>query len=428
MRRRVLAALCLVLFSSGVFAASVQIQGVRMWPAPESTRLVFDVDAPVDHTLFTLQDPERIVIDLPATRLESLPALDFTDSHIRRIRHAPRNGDDLRVVLDMKSSVRPKSFVLKPNAEYGHRLVIDLHDPQGKPSPARRADSSPGQPRELVIAIDAGHGGEDPGAIGPRGTREKDVVLSIAKRLAALVDREPGMRPLLIRDGDYYVGLKDRVVRARTEGADLFVSIHADAFHDRRARGSSVYILSTGGASSEAASWLADRENSSDLIGGVSLDDKDELIAAVLLDLSQSATLEASHMVASEVVGELKGVSRLHRRRVEQAAFRVLKAPDIPSLLVETAFISNPEEERKLRSASHQRDLARAMMQGIRSYFTRFPPPGTVLAQRAQRHVIARGDTLSDLARRYQVSLDSLRAANGLSSDMLRVGQEIRIP
>lgn len=428
MWRRVLAALVLVLLSSGAVAASVQIEGVRMWPAPESTRLVFDVDAPVEHTLFTLQDPERIVIDLPAARLESLPELDFSNSHIRRIRHATRNGDDLRVVLDMKSAVRPKSFVLKPNAEYGHRLVIDLHDPQGKPSPTRREVSAPGQPRDLVIAIDAGHGGEDPGAIGLRGTREKDVVLAVAQHLAKLVEREPGMRPVLIRDGDYYVGLKDRVIRARRERADLFVSIHADAFHNRQAHGSSVYILSTGGASSEAASWLADRENSSDLIGGVSLDDKDDLIAAVLLDLSQSATLEASHTVASEVVGRLKGVNRLHRRKVEQAAFRVLKAPDIPSILVETAFISNPEEERKLRSVSHQRALARALMGGIRSYFTRYPPPGTLVAKRAQSHVIARGDTLSDLARRYQVSLDSLRSANGLNNDLLRVGQEIRIP
>lgn len=426
---RVLAALSLVLLSTVALGEPVRIEGVRMWPAPESTRLVFDVNAPVEHKLFALKDPERVVIDLSGTRLDGLPELDFADSYIKQIRHARRNGNDLRVVLDMKTPVRPKSFVLKPNAEYGHRLVIDLEAPgKGSSRPVRRADRPAGKPRELVIAIDAGHGGEDPGAIGPRGTREKDVVLAIAKRLAALVERERGMRPLMIRDGDYYVGLKERVLKARQQRADLFVSIHADAFHDRRAHGSSVYILSTGGASSEAASWLADRENSSDLIGGVRLDDKDDLIAAVLLDLSQNASLEASHLVASEMLGQLKGVNRLHRHKVEQAGFRVLKAPDIPSLLVETAFISNPSEERKLRDPSHQRALARAMLDGIRRYFSRHPPPGTLLAEGERHHVIARGDTLSELANRYQVDLESLRTANDLNSDVLYVGQEIRIP
>lgn len=428
MWRRVLAALATMLFCADVSAAPVTVQGVRMWPAPDSTRLVFDLDAPVEHSLFSLDNPDRIVIDLRGAQLPALPKLDFANSLVQRIRHAPRNDSDLRVVLDIKGPVRPKSFVLKPNAEYGHRLVIDLHDATRKPTAPRRANERTGKPRDLVIAIDAGHGGEDPGAIGPRGTREKDVVLAVARRLADLVNRERGMRAVLVRDGDYYVGLKDRVLRAREHRADLFVSIHADAFHDRRARGSSVYILSTSGASSEAASWLADRENSSDLIGGVSLDDKDELVAAVLLDLSQNASLEASHMVAGHVLGGLEQVNHLHKRRVEQAAFRVLKAPDIPSILVETAFISNPEEERKLREPRHQQALARAILRGIRAYFAEHAPPGTVLAAHERRHVIARGETLSGLAREYSVSLESLRTANALNGDALQIGQELRIP
>ncbi len=428
MGMRSVAALALLLIASAALAAPVAVEGVRMWPAPDNTRLVFDLSAPVEHSIFALRNPDRLVIDIKHASLDKLPPLDFDKSLIKRIRYAPRNGDDLRVVLDLKERVRPQSFVLKPNQEYGNRLVVDLYDQAQSPERARRAEPTPGTPRDIVVAIDAGHGGEDPGAIGRHGTREKDVVLAIARRLERLMEKEPGMHPVMIRDGDYYVGLRQRVIKAREQRADLFVSIHADSFRDARARGSSVFVLSTRGASSEAASWLADRENSADLIGGVSLDDKDELVAAVLLDLSQNASLEASHAVAEQVLGGLRRVNRLHKGRVERAGFRVLKAPDMPSILVETAFISNPSEERKLRNPHEQESLARAILSGVRRYFESNPPPGTLLAKRGKTHVIARGETLSGIAHRYRVNLESLRAVNGIRGDMLQVGQELRIP
>lgn len=234
------------------------------------------------------------------------------------------------------------------------------------------------------------------------------------------------MRPVMIRKGDYYIGLRQRINKARRQGADMFISIHADAFRDRRAHGSSVFVLSRRGASSEMARWLAQKENAADLAGGVSLDDKDDVLAEVLLDLSQTATIEASVDVADNILGEMKRLGKTHKSTVQQAGFMVLKSPDIPSVLVETAFISNPTEEKRLRSASHQDKLARALLKGIRNYFASHPPPGTHMA--AREHVIKRGDTLGHIARRYQVSLNSLRGFNALKSDTLRVGERLRIP
>lgn len=437
MTTRAMTALLLLVLASVVWAETVNIRGVRMWPAPDNTRLVFDVSADVEHSLFMLKNPDRLVIDLKNTRLDKpFVGLDLGPSLIRDIRSAPRNGSDLRVVLDLKGEVRPKSFLLRPNNEYGHRLVIDLYDTKvAAAGPAPTVPAVPAMtnaPREIVIAIDAGHGGEDPGAIGPRGTREKDVTLAVAKRLRELVAREPGMRAVMIRDGDYFVKLQRRVEMAREHRADLFISIHADAFADRHARGASVYTLSQRGASSEHARLLADKENASDIIGGVSLDDKDDLLTAVLFDLSLTGTMEASSDVAGRVLAGLGQVVHLHRTRVEQAGFRVLKSPNVPSILVETAFISNPEEERKLRDANHQYALARSIMDGVRAYFRQNPPPGTLLAvrqdSRGQQHVIGRGDTLSGIARQYQVSLEQLRASNDIKGDRLRVGDVLHIP
>jgi N-acetylmuramoyl-L-alanine amidase len=280
--------------------------------------------------------------------------------------------------------------------------------------------------RDLVIAIDAGHGGDDTGAIGRNGTYEKDVVLSIARRLYTLVKKTPGMRPVMIRQGDYYIGLRQRIDKARENKADLFISIHADSFHDRRVQGSSVFVLSNRGASSEMARWLAEKENSSDLAGGVRLNDKDQVLAEVLLDLSQNATIEASITVAGNMLGELQRVGKAHKSTVQQAGFVVLKSPDIPSVLVETAFISNPTEERKLRDSRHQEALATAMLRGINRYFANHPPPGTRLA--ARQYTIQRGDTLGVIAQQYQVSLSTLKDFNDLKSDVLRVGQTLRIP
>lgn len=426
---RLLAVLGLLLFATLVQAQS-QINGVRMWPAPDNTRVVFDTSGQVEHTLFTLENPDRIVIDIRNADLKKgLQLPPAVDGLLKGIRTGRHNKQDLRVVLDLEHAVKPKSFALRPNDEYGHRLVIDLnHDSASEGRRVTRSVVPQGKAREIVIAIDAGHGGEDPGALGSKGTREKDVVLAIARKLEALLKKEPGLRPVLIRDGDYYIGLSQRVALARKARADLLVSIHADSFRDHRASGSSVYTLSPRGATSEQARLLAQKENDSDLIGGVSLEDKDDLLASVLLDLSQTATIEASTDVAARVLGGLKSVGKVHKHRVEQAGFRVLKAPDMPSILVETAFISNPVEERNLRSSAHQQKLARAILSGIRSYFAENPPPGTIMAKARRKHIIARGDTLSGIARQYRVSMDSLKNYNGLKGSDLRVGQVLQIP
>lgn len=411
---------------TGTGFAQERIVGLRTWPAPDHTRVVFDLSGPVQHRVFTLANPDRVVIDIENARMTAPVEGNSSGDLLKSIRFGKRNKSDLRVVLDLDKQARPKSFALRPNDQYGHRLVIDLELANPTKAPVRRIEQV-ARAREVVVAVDAGHGGEDPGAIGPSGVREKEVVLAIARKLAALIDKEPGMRAVLIREGDYFLGLRQRVEKARRAQADLFVSIHADAFRDRRARGSSVYVLSRRGASSEHARLLAKQENASDLIGGVSLDDKDDLLASVLLDLSQTATNEASYQAADQILARVGGVNRLHKRHVERAAFRVLKAPDIPSLLVETAFISNPAEERALSSPSHQYRMAAAMMQGIRNYFHQNPPPGTLLAQR-RTHVIASGDTLSEIARQYQVSTSAIRSANGLKDTTLRIGQVLEIP
>lgn len=418
-------ALCPLLASAG----PVAIERIRAWPAPDHTRIVFDLSAPLDHTLFMLKNPDRVVVDLRNVRLASdVPRAGKDDRLLARIRAGVKSGGDLRVVFDLRGQVRPRSFLLKPGAQYGHRLVIDLQAQDHKTSAlAPKAPGTlPGAPRDVIIALDPGHGGNDPGATGPARTREKIVVLRIAERLKSLIDREPGMRAVLTRKGDYFVGLRRRMEIARAHGADLFVSIHADAFKDKRVHGSSVYILSHNGASSEAARWLAEQENSADLVGGVSLDDKDEVLASVLLDLSQTATISASTDVATRVLGALKAVGKTHKRHVERAGFMVLKSPDIPSILVETAFLSNPQEERKLKSSAYQRKLARAVLGGIKAYFADSPPPGTLFA--SKRYIIARGDTLSGIASRHGVSLRRLRTANELNGDLLKVGQVITIP
>ena len=428
---RILAAALIWLVAVPCPAAPVHIENVRIWPAPDHTRVVFDVSGPLEHVLFSLDNPDRVVIDLRDARMKAqVGKPPHKDELVRNVRSAPRNRHDLRVVLDLRKPVRPKSFLLAPNRNYGHRLVVDLYGLKAAPStaPLRAKPERPRPPvlRDVVIALDPGHGGEDPGAVGRRGTREKDVVFAVAKRLERLLKRQRGMRPVLIRRGDYYVGLRNRMELARKHRADLFVSIHADAFRDSRVYGSSVYVLSRNGASSEAAKWLADRENSADLAGGVSLDDKDDLLASVLLDLSQTATLSASADVGGKVLGELEKLGKTHKKSVQRAGFMVLKSPDIPSILVEIAFISNPHEERKLRNASHQDRVARAILQGVMRYFERNAPPGTLLA--ARKHTISPGETLSAIAQRYRVPLEQLRRANDLPGDHLRVGSVLQIP
>ncbi|MFZ5594983.1 MAG: N-acetylmuramoyl-L-alanine amidase [Pseudomonadota bacterium] len=453
--KRIVALAVLALFPWISLADSAQIKSMRLWAGPDSTRVVLDMSAPATHKLILLENPDRVVVDLDGARLASpLGTADYGNSLLQGIRSAPRNGKDLRVVLDLKKRVKPESFLLNPVGDYGYRLVIDLYDPDTAaknaaappPAPAVAMTTTPpptatsekaGEARiledkrlrDIVIAIDAGHGGEDSGARGSSGTNEKDVTLVIARKLAELVRKEKGMRPVLIREGDYFIPLRQRTQKAREHKADLFVSIHADAFTNPNARGSSVFILSERGASSEAARWLADKENASDLAGGVDLGGKDKMLASVLLDLSQTASVEASHEVAGKVLEGLKELGDLHKGQVERAGFMVLKSPDIPSLLVETAFITNPIEEKKLLDEEHQQRLASAILNGIRAYFTRTPPPGTKLAALARRqHVITDGETLVSIAGQYGVSVEKLKLANKLPDDQIRTGTVLRIP
>ncbi|MCP3669654.1 MAG: AMIN domain-containing protein [Gammaproteobacteria bacterium] len=441
MKMNKIAAILLLLLSFSLQAGQASINSLRLWSAPDHTRLVFDTSASVQHKIFSLTKPERLVIDFTNTRLNtSLAGFKGKDRYVRSIRSSTRNGGSLRIVLDLKGRIKPKIFALAPNREYGHRLVLDLFStkniarvPVKKEVVKQYKKYQPA--RDVVIAIDAGHGGEDPGAIGTYGTREKDVVLSIARKLEALVSREKGMRPVMIRTGDYYLGLRKRSAMARRKKADLFISIHADAFRNKRVQGSSVYTLSNRGASSEAARWLAERENSADLVGGVELKDKDDVLASVLLDLSQTGTRQASHDVAAKVLGRMRRIGKVHHTSVQKAGFAVLKSPDVPSILVETAFISNPTEEKRLRSHQHQNKLAKSILSGIRDYFHRNPPPGTLLAQRLdhkpaiqRKHVTNRGDTLAMIAKQYQVSVNGLRSANSLSNDVIRIGQVLQIP
>jgi N-acetylmuramoyl-L-alanine amidase len=425
--RRIGAFIPLVLWGS-VLAAPVEVTGMRLWAGPEGVQVIFDLSKPVEHKIFALSDPDRIVIDMVDTRLaKDLPALDDDKDVLRGIRSALRDGKILRVVLDLKRRAKIKSFLLTPKGPYGNRLVVDLDDRSAKKrQPVTSIHSLKTNLAGVVIAVDAGHGGEDPGARGQGGTLEKTVVLAIAKKLIYLIEKEPGMRPVVVREGDYYLDLRRRMEIARQHKADLFVSIHADAFKASHTTGSSVFVLSKQGASTEAAHWLAERENAADLIGGVSLEDKDEVLASVLLDLSQTATSQASMKVAQCVLAELKRVGKVHKPEVQRAGFVVLKSPDIPSILVETAFISNSTEERKLRDSKHQWQLARAIFSGIRAYFAPNALPDTFLA--ARKHVIARGETLSGIAYRYRVQLQTLRTYNRITDDQIRVGDILHIP
>jgi N-acetylmuramoyl-L-alanine amidase len=409
--------------------AAKVVSALRIWPAPDYTRLTVESREPIRHTLTLVKDPERLVLDLEEVDFRSLQQelsgkLDPADPYIASVRAGRYKPGVVRLVFDLKAQVKPQAFALPPVGEYGHRLVLDIYpdapvdplmallrEPERAPpqpealdrelkmdmgalkippaarppeteaqtagTPAkRRPEPALGATRLLTIVVDAGHGGEDPGARGRRGTHEKTVTLMIARKLKEVIDAEPGMRAVLVREGDYFVPLQARVEKARRVKADLFVSVHADAFVKPHARGSSVFALSERGATSAAARWLAKRENDADLIGGVNLNFKDRHLAQTLLDLSQTATIQDSLKLGRAVLGELGGVNALHKEHVEQAGFAVLKAPDIPSILVETAFISNPDEEKRLASEPYQEQMARAILRGIKKYLAKNPPPG----------------------------------------------------
>ncbi|CAH0259896.1 N-acetylmuramoyl-L-alanine amidase [Pseudomonas brassicacearum] len=460
--RAVVAVVGLLLTALAVDAvAETKVNSVRLWRAPDNTRLVFDLTGPVQHSVFTLTAPDRLVIDINGASLGAPLNVATANTPITAMRSAQRTPTDLRVVIDLKKAVTPKSFTLAPNAQYGNRLVVDLFDnpadaapppppptnvatvpavPVTPTEPALKLPPAPAGKRDIIVVIDAGHGGEDPGASGSRGQREKDVVLSIARELQRQVNGMKGFRAELTRTGDYFIPLRGRTEIARKKGADLFVSIHADAAPSAAAFGASVFALSDRGATSETARWLADSENRSDLIGGagnVSLDDKDRMLAGVLLDLSMTASLTSSLNVGQKVLSNIGRVTPLHKQRVEQAGFMVLKSPDIPSILVETGFISNANEASKLSSSNHQQALARSISSGVRQFFQQNPPPGTYIAwlrdsgkivQGPRDHRVSPGETLAMIAVRYQVSPATLRSANNLKSDELKIGQTLTIP
>lgn len=437
MLSKIVKRICLagVLWGVGVTAASADVvENLRVWAGPDGTRVVLDLDDAVEHSLIELDNPARVVIDLKNTQLNRTLEIDPDSSGVvRGVRHGIRAGNDLRVVLDLHQRAQPQSFLLDPAGKYGHRLVIDLVPDDVVPAAERVRQATravtDGE-RDMIVAIDAGHGGEDPGAIGPSGTHEKNVVLAIAQSLKDKLDDMPGVRGVLLRTDDYFIPLKERYQRARQARADLLVSIHADAFRDFRVRGSSVYVLSRRGASSEAARMLAQNENEADLIGGVKLDRGDDVLSSVLLDLSQSVTMDYSQHAAEQLLNQLGTVGRRHRKRVESANFVVLRSPDVPSVLVEVGFISNPQDEQNLNTARHRDQVAQAIAQGVHRHFTKTAPQGSWYASHraSQEYVVQNGDTLGIIAQRHRVSLNDLRQTNNINGDLIRPGAVLVIP
>ncbi|MBS7458719.1 N-acetylmuramoyl-L-alanine amidase [Coralloluteibacterium stylophorae] len=446
-------------------AQAGQVRTLHVVDVESHTRAVLELDASAEYTVFTLQNPSRLVVDLKASSLASGYRAPAPNGVVTGVRTGTPTEGDLRVVFDLAADVQPRSFL---QSEGGTpQLILELR-PTGTGAVAAVAEAAAStvgaaaavaapaaaavapaatartieemfgsRQRDLVVAIDAGHGGKDPGALGGAGTKEKNVTLEVARELARVVDAEPGMKAMLTRDRDVFIPLQERYRKARAAKADIFVSIHADASPHETPSGSSVYVLSHRGASSEAARWLADRENAADLIGGVKLDGSDGVLASVLLDLSQSATMKASDDAAQHVLQGLRRLGKTHKSKVEYANFVVLRSPDVPSMLVETAFISNRDDERRLNDPAHRARLAQALLGGIREYFTAQPPPGTLFAARAEGnggagierdYLVARGDTLSSIAARYGVTVSSLRAVNGLSGDTVKIGQRLRVP
>lgn len=464
--RFVLTFILLLPFAS--HAEPVAVHNLRLWQAPDHTRLVLDLSGALEHRLTRLSNPDRLVVEMDNARLiDGLAPLDVSKSYIAAVRAAEPENGRLRITLELRRPVRPDSFVLKPYGQYGHRLVIDLYDEavmESAPAPESRAapPARPAlRPKDLVVAIDAGHGGEDPGAIGRHHTREKDVTLAIARELYKMVNTAPGMKAVLIRDGDYFVELHKRRQKADRLKADMFVSIHADSLPARRAsqaRGSSVYALSDRGASSALARALADSENASDWIGGVDPKETDNDVRRLIGDLTKDATIADSTKLGADILGGLRGVGPVHNAKVAHAGFAVLKQP-IPAILIETAFISNPQEEQLLRSPSYQRHIAEGIFGGLKRaapwVIARRESEGTALVAgvapapaanpaampaanpvpaanpppaEAHEHVVRQGETLSAIARLYDVHVEALRFLNDIHGDDLPAGTRLRIP
>lgn len=424
-----------LLVSANAGAANT-VEGVRIWPSPDNTRVVFDLSDTPDYTYFSLKNPHRLVIDLKNTD----DKVDFSQvktpkSLIKKIRQSKaKDSSSIRVVLELHEEVKPRLFKLNPSRPYGHRLVVDLQDINFK-EPVQVVKQTIQGDRDIVIAIDAGHGGHDPGSVGPRGTYEKHITYAISQKLATLINNEKGMKAYVTRQSDYFVKIGRRTELARREKADLLISIHADAFHTPQPRGASVWILTMTRANSEIGRWLERSERHSELLGGaaeVIQDTKSEkYLAQALLDMSMDHSLASGYDLSNQVIRELKKVTKMHKKTPQMGNFGVLKSPDIPSILVETGFISNPEEERLLNIPSHQQKLADAIFNATKTFFSRQPPDGTLYAKLRnlnREHIVQRGESLSVLAHRYKVSMQSIKDVNNLDKTTLRIGQILKIP
>ncbi|MEY4640560.1 MAG: hypothetical protein RLZZ227_554 [Pseudomonadota bacterium] len=453
MRQQLALPLLLLALGCSLSSRAAVVEKVEAQQSADYTRLVFELDQSLEHKVFTLENPDRVVIDLSGTTLQGqLGTLDIAGTPITGIRSAPRNQTDLRVVLDMQGKVQPRSFMQARDADHGDRLIVDLYSPttstvatpapgagaQGRIVSASVADLNDSK-RDIIVAISAGHGGEDPGAIGVNRLREKNVTLAISRELEKLINNMPGYRAVMIRDGDHYVGLRERTEAGHRHNADLYLAIHADAHANKNASGSTIYALSANGATSEQARMLAEKENAADLIGGlgsVSLNDKDEVLRSVLIDLSMNASIATSLEIGDQVIQSLSDVIHMRRRNVEQAAFVELKSADIPSLLIEAGYITNTKDARNLDSAEWRQRFAVALTEAITQWFYDRPPQGTLVAwqkenggQFATSYTVKRGDALSEIAERYDVSLAALKFANELrDSNDIRIGQVLTIP
>jgi N-acetylmuramoyl-L-alanine amidase len=451
MVRSIISVLMLCLMTHAVSAAQNTINDVRVSPDAAKTRIVFDVDTAPDFTYFTLKKPLRLVIDLKNTASTfKLSSVKNSGSLVRKLRYStPKRATSARVVVELNRNAEPSLFAVAPNKSYGHRLVLDLADsaPEVAQKPASSSappsskqrvvidESSSTRDRDIIVAIDAGHGGQDPGSIGPAGSFEKHITLSIAKRLQAMVDAEDGMRAIMTRTGDYYLSPNKRPEIARQKKADLLISIHADAFTQPQPRGGSVWVLSMRRADTELGRWMERTERHSELLGGAAevISDKssERYLAETILGLSMDHSMATSHDLGNKVIEELKAVTSLHKRKPQAASLAVLTSPDIPSILVEVGFISNPQEEKNLNWSKYRERLAKAMFNAAKRYFRQVPPDGTLwAAEKAKNrtHRVRSGESLSLLAQRYNVRVSSIKAANNLRNDVVRIGQVLTIP
>ncbi|WP_448249360.1 N-acetylmuramoyl-L-alanine amidase [Thalassotalea agariperforans] len=424
--------LLFVFFISFQATAINSINGVRVWPAPENSRVVFDLKDKPDYKYFPLSNPDRLVIDFKNSKKSvSLAGVADNDKRIHKIRTStPDEKSTTRIVLELAQDYKFTVFPLAPAGQYGDRLVVDLHDTTTAAKKDVNTQQNP--QRDIIIGIDAGHGGEDPGSIGPRGTYEKRVTLAISKKLQSLINREKGMKAVMIRSGDYYVDLDRRTELARKERVDFLVSIHADAFRTSQPSGASVWVVSNRRAESELSRWLDNRQRNSELLGGgggVIKTTNDDNLALTLADMSREHSLDVSIGVSKNVIDQLRKITKLHKKTTQYKSLAVLKASDIPSILVETGFISNHQEERNLTSSHHQAKLAKAVHEGIKSYFLEHPLAGSYFASIGfRKHKVSNGESLSVLAKRYNVSVAQLKSANNLNSNMVRIGQTLKIP